>query len=98
MSWLFGTGTGFFDYWAIAHITFWFFMGSTIAAVKINRYVAFAGSLVGAVGWEIFERYAEGQWPMIWQSPESFLNAWVSDIVMCIAGLLVAWWGYDRWR
>lgn len=92
------TGIAFFDYWFLAHLSFWFFMGSTLAALKLPRIEAGVASLIGALLWEIFERFAEKQWPQTWQSPESFLNAWISDPLTCIVGLVVAWWGFDKWR
>jgi hypothetical protein len=95
--WPIHTGRSFFDYWSLSHAAFWFVVGSTLAATKINRLHAYLCCLGIAFMWEVFERFAEKQWPTIWLSPESWYNAWISDILM--TGLvLLAFYGFDRWR
>lgn len=103
--WLYPVRTGLtvFDYWFLAHFTFWFFAGSSIAAVVDNskswlRYVfPLISSIFAAVLWEYFERMAEVTWPDIWQSPESTENV-VVDVLICPIALLISWWGYAKWR
>jgi hypothetical protein len=100
VDWLFPirTGVTFFDYWAIAHIAFWFFIGSSVAVSKSRRPKLLVTCLSIAFLWEIFEKFAEKKWPTVWLSPESWLNSWVSDPVMCLVGVLISWYGYDKWR
>lgn len=99
MSWLIGeAGYAFFDYWFLAHLSFWFFVGSTIAALKLNRVVLSLVCMGVALHWEVFERFAEKWWPHIWQSKETWWNAWTSDLLTVVMGLGVAFLGFDKWR
>jgi len=99
MSWLIGNaGYAFFDYWFMAHLSFWFVIGSTAAAMQLKRGLAFACCLSAAYSWEIFERFAEKKWPLVWQSPESWWNAWISDPLTVCISLTVAFFGYDYLR
>lgn len=99
MSWLYGhTGYSFVDYWTLSHLAFWFVVGSTLAAIKIDRGLAMLCCLAGAFSWEVFERFAERLWPTVWLSPESLWNAFASDMLTCVVALLVSWWGFDKWR
>lgn len=100
MKWLFGGSTGYsvLDYWTVAHLSFWFVYGSTVCALRVARGFGLVVGLSIAVSWEIFERVAERAWPGVWQSPESWWNAWISDPMTCVLGFLVASYGYDRWR
>lgn len=99
MSWFVGdAGYAFFDYWTIIHLSFWIFIGSCIAAAAFNRSVFSILSMSTALMWEAFERFAEPRWPAIWQSPESWWNAWLSDPLTVVLGLTIAFVGYDRLR
>ena len=99
MDWFIGrAGYAFLDYWTLIHLSFWIFIGSCIAAVKLNRVLFGLLSLSTAFFWEVFERFAENKWPLIWQSPESWWNAWLSDPLTVIVGFLIAFIGYDYWR
>lgn len=99
MGWVIGpAGYAFFDYWFLAHLSFWFVTGSTIAALKLNRLVVGAVCMGAALLWEIFEKFAEKKWPEIWLSPETWWNCWVSDPLTVVVGLGVAFLGFDRWR
>lgn len=95
--WPIRTGITFFDYWSIAHFGFWFFVGSTVARNQDREKIFFA-CMMFAYAWESFERYAERFWPHIWQNPESWVNSLLSDPLMCVIGLLLAFHGYDMWR
>lgn len=98
MRWLIGsTGYSFFDYWTLAHFAFWFYVGSSIAAFKFNRALGFFLCLGVAFWWEVFEKFAEHKWPTVWLSPESWQNSWVSDL-LTTGAVLLAYYGYDRWR
>ena len=96
--WPIRAGITFLDYWTLAHLAFWFVAGANLGAAGWPRWLSAGLCVVAAFGWEGFERAAEPMWPHIWQSPESWVNAWLSDPLTCVAGLLVAWWGYDKWR
>lgn len=99
MSWLWGhTGYSFLDYWTLAHLSFWFVVGSTLAALRVKQGFALLASLSAAFSWEIFERFAERAWPTIWMSPESWWNAWISDPLTCVLATTVAFYGYAKWR
>ncbi len=98
MDWLWGkTGYSMLDYWTLSHAAFWFVYGSTIAATKLNRALFLAVGLSVAVSWELFERFAERRWPDVWQSPESWWNAFISDL-LCVGLAALAYWGFDKWR
>lgn len=98
MNWIIGhTGYSFFDYWTLAHASFWFVVGSTLAAFKLNRAFSYLVCFGTAFWWEVFERFAEKQWPTIWMSPESWWNAWCSDLLATLM-VLLAFYGYDKWR
>lgn len=98
MGWLWGhTGYSFFDYWTLSHAAFWFVVGSTIAATKLKRVIPFFICLGAAFWWEVFERFAEKQWPAIWLSPESWWNSWISDLSM-VGLVALAFYGFDKWR
>lgn len=98
MQWLIGkTGYSLIDVWSLAHLGFWIFVGSTLWAVRVNRVFAVLCCLSVAVSWEIFERFAEKLWPKIWLSPESWWNAWASDILTCFVGVLGMYLMLDRW-
>lgn len=100
LTWLYPIHTGrtFFDYWTMAHLSFWFLIGSTIAVMKTHRNMSLIMCVAVAYSWEAFERFAEKEWPNIWQSPESWYNSWISDPLTCVVAVLVAFYGYDKWR
>lgn len=97
MDWLWPIRTGrtLFDVWTIAHLAFWVFVASTMAAFKMPMFKA--GCIVVAVAglWELFERFAEAHWPKIWAHPESWYNALISDIgIAGLLGLVIGYWIY----
>ena len=99
MNWIIGNaGYAFFDYWFIIHLSFWLVMGSSIAALKLNRSIFSILSMSGALAWEVFEKFAEKQWPQFWLSPESWWNSWLSDPLTVVLGLGIAFYGFDHWR
>ena len=95
--WPVRTGITFFDYWTLSHAAFWFVYGSTVAANKLNRIGWLLIGLGAAISWEVFEKLAEKKWPDIWQSPESILNSFGSDL-LCVGFAALAYWGFDKWR
>jgi hypothetical protein len=86
------TGKSFFDTSSILHLAFWIFMGSCFAYGRVPLWKGLIFMAIGAFGWEVFERFAEHRWPAIWMHPEGALNAWVSDPLMGVLGVLVAYW------
>lgn len=98
MSWFWGeTGYSLLDYWTLAHLAFWFFIGNSIAGARMSRWKSYIVCLVLALCWEVFEKFAEKKWPDVWQSPESWMNSFGSDL-LTVGCALVAFWGYDKWR
>jgi len=97
--WLIGrAGYAFFDYWFIIHLSFWLVVASSCAAFKFDRSRTFLECWCISFAWELFERFAEPAWPKIWQSPESWWNAGLSDPGTVLLGFVIAFYGYDRWR
>ena len=86
------TGYSFFDVWSIVHLAFWIFAGSTLWALCVKLPVASGCSLAAAYAWELFEHVMAPLHPDVWKDPESWWNAWVSDPVMCVVGVLGIWW------
>lgn len=99
MDWLIGSaGYAFFDYWFLIHLSFWIFIGSCVAALKLNRALFAILGMSAALMWEAFEKFAEKKWPAIWLSPESWWNSWFSDPLTVVVGFAVALIGFDFWR
>lgn len=94
MQWLYPiiTGKTLFDTSSLIHFAFWIFLGSGFAYAKMPMRKGMLVMAVIAFGWEIFERFAEKKWPQFWLHPESWLNAWVSDPLMGVLGVLTAYW------
>lgn len=96
---LFGTtGYSFFEYWTLGHVCFWIWAGTVSAGLRLNRTYFFLGALVAAYGWEVVETFLEQWYPELATHPESWWNRWLSDPLMCVVGLLLAWYGFDHWR
>lgn len=92
------TGYSFFEYWTLGHFACWFWVGTVTAGLKVNRTWALVVSLALAFAWEVFEMWAERAYPQYGTHPESWWNRWLSDPLMCVLGLLLAWYGFDHWR
>lgn len=94
MKWLWPIETGktIFDVWTIAHIAFWTFACATMAAFKEEFGRATSIVLCASLTWELFERFAEKQWPHIWMHPETAINSYVGDVL--VSGLLGLFMGY----
>lgn len=99
MDWFVGrTGYSLFDVWSIVHFCFWVVIGSGLWALKWRGGDYILGCLTVALAWEAFERYAEDRWPEFWLNPESWWNAWVSDVAMCPLGIWFITYALDHWR
>lgn len=97
-AWLWGkTGYSFFDVSMLVHFSFWFFIGSCTWYLRANRWWAMAICLLVACAWEVAEHFLEKSYPQYWKNPESWWNAWISDPLMCVAGLLLVWAALDAW-
>jgi hypothetical protein len=98
-AWLFGkTGYSFFEYWSLGHFAFWFWFGTITAGLKLPRLTVFLVSVGLAFLWEIIETFGEKMFPKLAIHPESWWNRWLSDPLMCVLGLLIAWYGFEHWR
>jgi len=106
--WFFGkTGYSFVDVWSIVHVAFWVYTGSLVwsfqeaqpeeSALK-SRYLGMAACMLGAIAWEVFEFFMAPKHPKLWMSTESWWNAWVSDPLTCVWGVLFIWYALDNWR
>jgi len=97
------TSKSFFDVWSIAHLSFWIFIGSCLWPFMKEdswwpkRIIALIICLIFAFGWEIFEKYAEINWPKLWLHRESWINSWISDPLTTIIGVIGMMWALDRW-
>jgi hypothetical protein len=92
------TGQSFLDVWTIAHLAFWTFIGSALWPMKIPLRTALLACVSVAFAWEVFERFAEKKWPHIWLSPESWLNAYVSDPLTAVVGVAGMYYALNHWR
>lgn len=98
MQWLIGkTGYSFIDVWSLAHLGFWVFVGSTCWALKLKQVFALLCCVCLAFWWEVFERFAEKHWPTVWLNPESWWNAWISDPLTCVVGVVGMYVLLDRY-
>jgi len=100
MNWFFPIRTGktFFDVWTIVHVCFWVYFGSLTWSLRLGRWKAMFLCISLALVWEVFERIMEPRRPDLWLTPESWLNAWVSDPITCVVGVLFIWYALDNWR
>jgi hypothetical protein len=95
--WSVTTGIALIDVWTGPHLGFWVYVGSTLWGLKILKSKAVFGCMLGAVAWELFEHFiAFPLWPERWQDPESWVNAWVSDPLTCVIGVLGMYWLLDN--
>lgn len=99
MNWLLPIRPGqtFLDVSTIFHLAWWTFMGSNFWYLRIPLSAALALGLVGSYAWEVFERFAEPRWPQFWQHPESLLNAYISDPLTSVVGILFAYYVLRHW-
>lgn len=98
IEWIGAAGKAAIDIWTLVHLSFWIFIGSCIWAVKADRWLSIMICMGLALSWEAFERVAEKQWPRLWLSPESWINAWVTDPLTCLVGMGFIFYALDNWR
>lgn len=97
--WLFGrTGYSFLDYWTLGHFALWFWVGTITSGLRLPRTWVFCICFTLALVWEVVESPAEQWFPRLATHPESWWNRWISDPLMCVFALLIAWYGFDNWR
>ena len=94
MKWLYPivTGKTLVDTSTVIHLAFWIFFGSCCAYARTSLGKALLISFALAAVWEVFERFAELRFPEMWQHPESWLNAWISDPLTAFLGVWFAYW------
>jgi hypothetical protein len=94
LSWVFPgiTGRVFFDGPSVFHLAFWIFAASCFAYAKWSLTRAMAVMTVVAYAWEFFERYAEKKYPTFWTHPEIWFNSYISDPLMGVIGVLLAYY------
>lgn len=80
------------------HVAFWVYMASNFWSFGLPRSRALFLGVALSFAWEFFERFAERQWPHIWQHPESFVNAYVSDPLTSVVGVLFSYYALEHWR
>lgn len=99
-SWLWPIRTGItvIDVWSIFHLCFWAYMGSNLWSFGWPIQRAIVVGVLLSFAWEFFERAAEAAWPHIWKNPEGFLNAYVSDPLTSVVGILFAYYALNHWR
>ena len=90
------TGYSFFEVWTLVHTAFWIFVGSTLWAFHLNRWLALVSGLLLALAWELVEHVMAPAHPEIWKDPESWWNAWLSDPLTCIVAVLSIYWLLDH--
>jgi hypothetical protein len=97
MDWLLPiTGYSFFDVWTLVHLAFWIFVGSTLWAFHLTKWVSLACCLTVAFAWEIVENVMAPLHPEIWKDSESLWNAWISDPLTTVVGVLGIYWLLNR--
>lgn len=86
------TGRSLIDVPFTFHLAFWYFVGSCGFYFKTPYWKFSLWCVPVALVWEFFERYAEKKFPVLWAHPESFVNAYVSDIATVFIGVALAYW------
>ena len=77
------TGRSFFDVWSLIHLAVWFVVGGNLEALDLSHWIRWPAILAGAILWEVAERLWFRRWV---KYQESWLNSWVSDILMAFVG------------
>ena len=75
----------FLDRWTLIHLAWWFVIGANMEAMHIASWLRWPLIIVGALVWEVIETGMEKYTTLV-AAPESYLNRWVSDPLMGIAG------------
>ena len=91
------------DWWAIPHIAFFIFIGSTISAFrpKWAWWKHLLWFLPLAFGWEFAEHFLQRAYPDAWSNViEHWSNAWVldplTDLVGAAVGIAIGKWSKNR--
>ena len=84
--WPIRTGETFFDEWSLVHFAFWFVIGANLAALKAPPWLCWTVFIVGALAWEIVEKFVvDGMLGWV-AHPERWFNSWISDILVAPIG------------
>ena len=92
--WPVKTGRTFLDVWSVVHFAFWLIVGADIRALtstQTARIVGFEVCVVLAYAWEVFERLVLEPRGFV-AHPESLVNRWLSDPLMCVLGVGAGMW------
>ena len=99
MGWkLVGTKESTFDWWSVAHFGFFVFLASSLEALTHwfrngSWWWHLCWFVPVAIGWEVFERFAEKKWPAAWSNKvEHWSNAWIGDMLSDGAGFALGIW------
>ena len=97
--WPIVTGLTFFDIWTVVHLAFWVATSSYLWSFrdKIKKLWAFVICFSFSFIWEVIERIAETYWADRWTSPESWVNSWISDPLMCVISFFTMWALMDKY-
>ena len=96
--WLWGrTGYAFFDNSSIIHFCFWVFFGSGPYYIGWPFWKGMLVCMPLALAWEVAEHFLAPAFPQYWKHPESWWNAWLSDPLMCVLGVGLAYLVLKYW-
>lgn len=85
-------GRGLLDVWSVVHFAFWFVVGADIRALAGRVSLrSMAICLMVAYAWEVAERFLLEPRGLV-THPESLLNRWISDPLMCVVGVAAGSW------
>lgn len=79
-------GKVFLDRWTIVHLAFWLVVGANFAALSVPHAWQWPAIFVGAFFWEGCEVLLEKVRPGMVCTHETYINRWISDPLMGIAG------------
>lgn len=92
--WPIQTGRTFFDAWTIVHIAFWLVVGANMGnpTLKISIWACWLTFIVGAVIWEVVEKFVVHQMLGWVAFPEVWYNSWISDILVAPLGGFIGYY------
>lgn len=81
-----------FDVWSLAALAFWVLLGglSWRARDRVALSTAISASALATFVWETVDYFAARTWEL-WPT-ETWVNSWISDPLMAMAGVTLAWW------
>ena len=95
LSWLWPirTGNTFVDLWSLVHLCFWVVVGANFQSLRWKHpnlpvWSAFAGTVLFAYVWEVFEKFYCEPHGMV-RHPEVWFNRWLSDPLVGVLGVAI---------